>query len=134
MADRSALTVEAIGAGWYTVGDGSRRWHVAIASSNGEHWAFVDGLVTRVAAAKDDRARQRSKRSSDGGVTAPMPATVVAIHATPGQAVEAGDTLIVLEAMKMELPIRSPKAGIVKTLHCKKGELVQPGVTLLEFE
>jgi biotin carboxyl carrier protein len=63
-----------------------------------------------------------------------MPATVVAIHATPGQAVQAGDTLIVLEAMKMELPIRSPKTGVVKTLHCRIGELVQPGVTLLELE
>ena len=64
----------------------------------------------------------------------PMPATVVAIHVTPGQVVAEGDTLIVLEAMKMELPIRAPRNGVVKTVACATGELVQPGVNLLEFE
>ena len=64
----------------------------------------------------------------------PMPATVVAINATPGQAVTEGETLIVLEAMKMELPIKAPRSGVVKAVHCAKGDLVQPGVNLLELE
>ena len=45
-----------------------------------------------------------------------------------------GDTLIVLEAMKMELPIKAPRNGVVKAVHCAKGDLVQPGVNLLELE
>ena len=65
---------------------------------------------------------------------APMPATVVTINTAPGQSVAEGDTLIVLEAMKMELPIKAPRSGIVKAVHCTKGELVQPGVNLLEIE
>jgi biotin carboxyl carrier protein len=65
---------------------------------------------------------------------APMPASVVAIRVTPGQAVEAGDTLIVLEAMKMELPLRAPRSGTVTSIRCRKGELVQPGVPLLEID
>ena len=65
---------------------------------------------------------------------APMPATVVAINTAPGQTVNEGDTVIVLEAMKMELPIKAPRSGVVKAVHCAKGELVQPGVNLLEFE
>jgi biotin carboxyl carrier protein len=36
--------------------------------------------------------------------------------------------------MKMELPIRAPRAGVVTAIHCVKGELVQPGVNLLELE
>ena len=42
--------------------------------------------------------------------------------------------MIVLEAMKMELPIRSPRDGVVKAIRCEAGELVQPGTTLLELE
>jgi biotin carboxyl carrier protein len=67
-------------------------------------------------------------------LSAPMPATVVAITATPGQEVAPGDLLIMLEAMKMELPIRAPRAGRVKALACREGELVQPGVPLVEME
>ena len=64
----------------------------------------------------------------------PMPATVVAINAAPGQNVNEGDTLIVLEAMKMELPIKAPRAGRVKAIACQPGEQVQPGTPLLELE
>jgi len=71
---------------------------------------------------------------TDAGVMAPMPATVVAINTTAGHSVNEGDTLIVLEAMKMELPIKSPRSGIVKAVRCAKGELVQPGVNLIELE
>ena len=44
------------------------------------------------------------------------------------------DVVMVLEAMKMELPIRSPRDGVVKAIRCEAGELVQPGTTLLELE
>jgi 3-methylcrotonyl-CoA carboxylase alpha subunit len=57
----------------------------------------------------------------------------VRIAVQPGAAVQAGDTLIVLEAMKMELPIRAPRAGIVRAIHCHEGDLVQPGVLLVEL-
>jgi 3-methylcrotonyl-CoA carboxylase alpha subunit len=63
-----------------------------------------------------------------------MPATVVRILVAPGARVARGDTLILLEAMKMELPIRAPRSGRVTALHCAKGDLVQPGVNLLEIE
>ena len=44
------------------------------------------------------------------------------------------DVLIALEAMKMELPIRAPRDGVVKAVHCQPGELVQPGQVLLDLE
>ncbi len=52
----------------------------------------------------------------------------------PGQSVAEGETVLVLEAMKMELPVRSPRAGVVKAVHCAQGELVQPGVALVDLE
>jgi biotin carboxyl carrier protein len=63
-----------------------------------------------------------------------MPATVVAVKVTPGQQVEEGELLITLEAMKMELPIKAPRAGRVRSIACREGEIVQSGVPLLELE
>ena len=123
--------VTALGGGWYLVDDGDRRWQVAVAGQGDTQWVFVNGQVATVTAAQPGRRRGRSR---EAGVMSPMPATVVAIHVTPGQVVAEGDTLIVLEAMKMELPIRAPRNGVVKTVACATGELVQPGVNLLEFE
>ena len=120
-----------LGDGWYLVDDGDRRWRVAVAGTGDTQWVFVNGQVATVEAPKPGRRRSRS---GDEGVMSPMPATVVAIHVTPGQAVTAGDTVIVLEAMKMELPIRAPRDGVVKTVAYAKGDLVPPGVNLLEFE
>ncbi len=52
----------------------------------------------------------------------------------PGQRVAAGDVLIRLEAMKMELPVRSPRDATVIAIKCREGELVQAGVPLLELD
>jgi biotin carboxyl carrier protein len=118
--------------GWYLVKNGDRKVQVAVATGAGATWVFVDGNVWTV----EDATRERSgrKRGGDTTVMAPMPATVVSINTSPGQPVKEGDTLIVLEAMKMELPIRAPRSGVVKAVHCVQGELVQPGINLLEIE
>ena len=123
-----------IGEGWHLVDDGQQRWRVAVASDGSATWIFVNGQVARLEAADPSTARGRVRNRGDAGVMSPMPATVVAINTAPGDAVSEGDTLIVLEAMKMELPIKAPKSGVVKAVHCAKGDLVQPGVVLLELE
>ena len=125
--------IQPLGDGWYVVIDGDKRWRVAVAGGRDATWVFVDGQVARIEAGIA-ASRGRLKGRGDAGVMAPMPATVVAINTAAGQPVKEGDTLIVLEAMKMELPIKSPRSGTVKALHCAKGELVQPGVNLIEIE
>jgi acetyl/propionyl-CoA carboxylase alpha subunit len=88
--------------------------------------------------AKAARAAEPTKRRTTGAtihaVTAPMPATVVKVHIAPGDAVKKGDALVVLEAMKMELPIRAPGDAIVKSVYCKPGEMVAADAVLVEFE
>ena len=69
-----------------------------------------------------------------GGLTAPMPGKVVALLAQPGQKVEKGAPLLILEAMKMEHTITAPAAGIVKTFCYAAGEQVTDGAALVEFE
>jgi biotin carboxyl carrier protein len=79
-------------------------------------------------------AARRTRAAGHDALMAPMPATVRRINVAVGDAVNAGDTLIVLEAMKMELPIRAGVAGTVTALACREGELVQPGLALVEIE
>ena len=76
----------------------------------------------------------RKKTARPDAMMAPMPATVVKLLVAPGQSVAEGDTVLVLEAMKMELPVRAPRAGVVTAVHCAQGELVQPGVALVALE
>jgi biotin carboxyl carrier protein len=61
-----------------------------------------------------------------------MPATVIAVHVKPGDRVTKGDTVVVLEAMKMEMPVRVTEDGVVATVACAVGELVQADAVLLE--
>lgn len=124
-------SVRPLGDGWYLVEDGAKQWQVAVVTAPDATWVFVDGLATTFSAAE---TRGRTKHRGDAGVMAPMPATVVTINAEVGQGVSEGETVIVLEAMKMELPIKAPRAGRVKAIRCAKGDLVQPGVNLLEIE
>jgi len=94
-------------------------------------WVFLDG-VTHVI--------EPSRRTSAGAgqdaaqLAAPMPATVTQIHVAVGQTVAPADLLVTLEAMKMELPIRATTHGTVTTINCRVGELVQPGIPLLELQ
>jgi 3-methylcrotonyl-CoA carboxylase alpha subunit len=69
-----------------------------------------------------------------GGLRAPMPGKVVALLARPGDRVERGAPLLVLEAMKMEHTISAPSAGILKAYHFAAGDQVTDGAELLDFE
>ncbi|MBV8465482.1 MAG: acetyl/propionyl/methylcrotonyl-CoA carboxylase subunit alpha [Burkholderiales bacterium] len=73
------------------------------------------------------------KVEAGGGLTAPMPGTVVAVFVEAGQAVDKGAPLMILEAMKMEHTIVAPQAGRVAEVFYKKGEQVKEGVALLEI-
>ena len=105
---------------------------VYVAGSRQDRWVFWNGRVFRQSEPAPDPVRHQAA-SAVQSLTAPMPATVVAVLVEPGQAVKAGDTLILVEAMKMELPIRAPGDGVVKAVHCQKGEIVQPDRTLVEL-
>ncbi len=69
-----------------------------------------------------------------GGLLAPMPGTVIYLRVRVGQSVRAGETLLVLEAMKMEHPIRAPEDGVVREVRVALGEQVENGALLLVVE
>jgi len=97
-------------------------------------WVFIDGR-TYVVESDAREGGDRVHRTDDQvALSAPMPATVIAVKVARGQDVAAGDLLVLLEAMKMEVPIKAPRAARVKAIACREGELVQAGVPLLELE
>ena len=124
--------VVALGNGRYLVEHQSMTQLAYAIASGREAWVFLNGrsyLVGSSAAARTGA----SVTSDADALAAPMPATVVRIEVSPGQAVAKDSLLVMLEAMKMELPIRAPRDGRVTAIHCRAGEIVQPGVPLLEI-
>ncbi|WP_425409634.1 acetyl/propionyl/methylcrotonyl-CoA carboxylase subunit alpha [Hyphococcus sp.] len=75
-----------------------------------------------------------SHHSSEGSLTAPMPGVITVLSAKPGDAVEAGKPLLVMEAMKMEHAIKAPFDGVVKAYKFSAGDQVKDGDLLVEFE
>lgn len=126
------LHVERLQPGAYRVTQGERSWPVFAAGTRDACWVFVNGRVLRLEVSSE-RTRRRTSVGAHEALSAPMPATVIKILVEAGQAVQKGDTLLLLEAMKMELPVRAPGDGVVAAIKCREGELVQPGTPLLEF-
>ena len=82
----------------------------------------------------DASHRQRTAPVVPGDLRAPMAGKVLRILVQPGDHVQAGDTLLILEAMKMEQQILAPQAGVVRQLHCREGEHVATGMELVVIE
>ena len=68
-----------------------------------------------------------------GSLTAPMNGTIVAVMAKAGSTVKAGETLVIMEAMKMEYSIKAPKDGVVNEVFYSAGDLVKDGAELVDF-
>jgi acetyl-CoA/propionyl-CoA carboxylase biotin carboxyl carrier protein len=87
------------------------------------------------------KAKPRRKSSGSGAaaggsgtITAPMQGTIVKVVAEEGSTVEAGDTIVVLEAMKMENNITADKSGILATLAVEAGQAIQTGDLIAKIE
>jgi 3-methylcrotonyl-CoA carboxylase alpha subunit len=112
--------------------DGTRVQATVVLNGN-QHHVFLDGA--HVAFVLDDPLDTEAQHhAGEGSLLAPMPGRVVALIAKPGDRVEKGAPLMVLEAMKMECTIHAPAAGHVASFHYAAGDQVSEGVELLHFE
>ena len=103
-----------------------------VAEVNGKRFEIVVHAPEPVV--KRHRAKQASGGSASGtGLASPMQGTVVKIAVEEGQNVEAGDLIIVLEAMKMEQPLNAHKSGVIKNLKATIGETVASGTILCDI-
>ncbi|MGC2486220.1 MAG: biotin carboxylase N-terminal domain-containing protein [Acidimicrobiales bacterium] len=109
-----------------------RRVTVALWVSDGE-----DELPARPQSTALKPRRQHHSSvvgSGSGTVTVPMQGTIVKINVAEGQKVEAGETVVILEAMKMENAVNAEKSGVVKKIHVSTGESVAAGDAVVEIE
>ena len=128
------ITVTALGDGRYRVSDGDRHQLAWAAGPPSARWVYFDGRVYLVSATAPEDAVDRPAAHDEMALASPMPATVAAVNVAPGQTVVRGDVLIMLEAMKMELPIIAPRDGRVTSVACARGDLVPPGIPLVDLE
>lgn len=77
---------------------------------------------------------ERGKSKVVNAIKAPMPGLILEINVSVGQEVKENDPLLILEAMKMENSFLSPRNGIIKSIAVEKGNAVDKGQLLIEFE
>lgn len=82
----------------------------------------------------DERAKRRKSTGSAGDLTAQMPGQVVDVLVQEGETVSNGQTLVILEAMKMEIRVTAPTDGTVRALFVAQGDVVQRGQRLVEVK
>ncbi|MGP6085537.1 ATP-binding protein [Antarctobacter jejuensis] len=130
LVDVEGTVVEALrGAGGWTF-DGTPGGGVHV--SGGRVTVFTDyGVAFDL---PDPLARGTGAEGAAGGALAPMPGRVVSVHVSVGQAVEAGDRLAVLEAMKMEHTLTASHAGKVAEVLVRAGDQVEAGTALVILE
>jgi len=129
--------------GVYDVRIGSRNFRVERTSMpevNGRMVLRINGVTTEVRVA-DKRMLLLEKMGMAAAVTeverellAPMPGKVLSVRVEAGVEVKAGDAVAVLEAMKMENLIRSPRSGVVSAVAVVAGQAVEKGAVLLTYE
>ena len=117
-------------------GDESRR--VLVAGAAGAIYIDVGGVKYRFEELKEAAEKAAGSGGmglgTGGKLLMPMPGKVIKVNVSEGDAVEAGQTLVIIESMKMEQNIKTPVAGTVKKVYVKEGLQVDLEETLLEVE
>jgi biotin carboxyl carrier protein len=126
------FTLEEETPGVFVLRDGPRAVRFHLAREGGTVHLFWDGVAYSLA--EEREGARPLRRPQAGALEAPMPGRVTAVKAEPGQRVERGQELLVVEAMKMENALRAPRGGVVRAVHVTAGEMVAPGRALVEIE
>ena len=98
-----------MGHGTFVLLDGERRRVFHCVRDGATIHLFWDGVAYRLEEQKE--GARAAHRRDKAGLEAPMPGKVIAVKASPGQAVKKGDEVLVVEAMKMENALRAPRDG-----------------------
>jgi biotin carboxyl carrier protein len=114
------LSIEALGRGRWMLSPPGERWEAEVLDERTRHIRSLTGTGDQ-------------RRSADV-LKAPMPGLVVRVYPKPGDRVDAGAGIVVLEAMKMENELKAQASAVVKSVRVAPGEAVEKGQVLVEFE
>ncbi len=104
------------------LGLGGAPFHIVSVAGPAGHLVEVDGVSHRI------------EGDQSGLIRAPAPAVVVAVHVTAGDDVEAGATIVLLESMKLQTPVRAPRSGRVREVLARVNSQVDAGAPLLRLD
>ena len=104
-----------------------------VSAEQDRRWVTVAGRTFQLTRSSGG-AGVRGAHPHASNLTAPMPGQVRAVNVAPGEVVRAGQTLVVVEAMKMELRVQSPRDGVVGRVLVRVGESVEREQVLVEVD
>lgn len=105
-----------------------------VSSDGAKRWVTVNGQTSVLTKSSNARRSGHGSQHAAGGLTAPMPGQVRAVNVSEGDTVAKGQTLLLLEAMKMEIRVQAPRDGMVKKLFVRQGQTVEREQVLMEVE
>jgi biotin carboxyl carrier protein len=122
--------------GKYLLNGVARKTEIYIESLGNSQYTL--NAARRHAIAKVERSNSRqgrkTKAASSGNLTAPISCIVVSVHVAPGEVVETGQVLVVLESMKMQMEMRSSCAGLVDSVNVQPKTQIAKGELLVKIK
>ncbi len=120
------------GRAWLTLGE--RHLEVVIATRGDDVFVHLDGEAYQLRYQHPlDRLAAAAGGSAEDSIRAPMPGSIVAVQVKPGDVVTKGQTLLVMESMKMETTIAAPRDGVVDAVTYEKGQTFDRDALLLSL-
>ena len=127
------LRTSSDGRAWLTLGD--RHVPVVVATRGDEVFVHLEGEAYTLRYLHPlDRLAAQSGGGADDGILAPMPGSVVAVQVQVGDTVTKGQTLLVMESMKMETTLVAPRDGVVASIRFEKGQTFERDALLLSLQ
>lgn len=111
-----------------------KRVRAYISADGAKRWVTINGQTLSLTKSSGTRRGGHGHHHAPGELTAPMPGQVRAVNVSEGDSVTKGQTLLLLEAMKMEIRIQAPQDGIVKKIFVKQGQTVEREQLLIEID
>lgn len=113
--------------------ENGHRFKAYVGSANNDGDSMIMALGREAVVSGAGKKMKKSGQAA-GGLSSPMPGKIFKVIRSAGEVVAKGETVLILEAMKMEHSIRADKDGKIKKINYKVGDLVQGGVVLAELE